>query len=208
MNKPRILVADDHELVRAGLVAILARHRPQWPVIGQASNGMEALELATKLRPDVTVLDLLMPRFGGLQFIKKLRNEARTRVLVVSGYAAESAVQQVEDAGANGLLSKRQALQQLVPAIEQVLQNAPFFSSTGTGSEAVSRDFTHVKLVLSSGELDVFRVAAEGKCAKDIARLLGMSIREARIQRSKIQTKLRAPSVAELTRLAIRDNVI
>jgi DNA-binding NarL/FixJ family response regulator len=208
MNNLRILVVDDHELVRAGLIANLARYRPQWAVVGQASNGMEAFELATTLKPDVTVLDLLMPQFGGIHFIRKLQIEANTRVLVITGFASDDAIQQVEQSGACGLLSKIEAFSQLVPAIEQTLDNGPFFALTGAGLKAESRPVTPVQLLLSLQELEIFRLMATGRRLKDIAGIMGVGVRRAQMESSAVRAKLAAPSIADLTRLAIRDHVI
>jgi len=129
MDKTRIVIADDHEVVRKGLRAILEAH-PGWEVCGEAADGRSAVERAEELRPDVIVVDIGMPHLNGLEATRQiLKNQPDTKVLILSVYESEQLVEEVLDAGARGYVLKSDASRDLVRAIEELQRNHTFFTS-------------------------------------------------------------------------------
>lgn len=211
----RILVADDHELVRRGLRSILQR-KDEWEVCGEAQDGMQAVEQAKRLKPDVVVIDIGMPNLNGLdatrQIVKAL---PQTRVLVLTLYDSEEMVQEVLAAGARGYMLKSDAAQDLVTAVDALRRNQTFFTPkvadmlldgyvTGkTTNSAISQ-----RTRLTSRERELVQLLAEGKSTKQAASTLGMSVKTAETHRSNIMRKLQLHSVSELVLYAVRNKLV
>jgi len=126
----RVLIVDDHEIVREGISQLIARSRPEWLICGQASNGEQAIELVQTLTPDVVVLDISMPKVNGLQVAAKIAAmQLRCRVLMFTMHESERLARDVRAAGAQGLVLKSQAARDLIRAMDQLLAGETFFDS-------------------------------------------------------------------------------
>ena len=126
----RVLIVDDHEIVREGISQLIARSRPEWLICGQASNGEQAIELVQTLTPDVVVLDISMPKINGLQVAAKIAAmQLRCRVLMFTMHESERLARDVRAAGAQGLVLKSQAARDLIRAMDQLLAGETFFDS-------------------------------------------------------------------------------
>ncbi len=219
MKRVRILIADDHEVFRRGLIAVLA-DVPGWEVIAQAANGRQAVELAAQLAPDVVIIDLSMPELNGLDAVRQIR-AARpdTRVLMVTAHESEQVIREVLDAGAVGYLLKSDAGRILVTAVEALLENRPFFTSkiarlvlegylrTGTG-ERVGTVRADPGISLTPRERHIVQLLAEGNSNKEVARALQISVKTVETHRSNIMRKLSLGSLADLVRYAIRNKIV
>jgi DNA-binding NarL/FixJ family response regulator len=216
MNKLRILVADDHEIVRHGLVALVKSH-PGWEICAEADNGRQAVELARDLKPDVAILDIGMPTLNGLEATRLiLRDNPRIKVLILTINDADSAVRAVLDAGARGFLLKSDAARELVAAVEALQHNKTFFTARVAEmvlSGYLERAHTSSKPApilpsLTPRERQVVQLLAEGKSTKEVAAHLDLSVKTAETHRSNIMRKLKLHSVSELVLYAVRNNII
>src|SRR5579863_9235053 len=214
MSNVRILIADDHELIRRGLVASLAE-RPDWTIVAEAADGRQACELAVLHAPDIAVLDLTMPELNGLDVTRHIRaSTPKTRILIVTAHESEQLVREVLDAGAMGYVLKSDAGSTLVSAVEALLEERPFFSSVvaqrvlqgylGAGAASVDAG----KSTLSPREREIVQLLAEGNNNKDIARLLDLSVKTVETHRSNIMHKMDFASFADLVRYAIRNKLV
>jgi DNA-binding NarL/FixJ family response regulator len=208
----RILIADDHELVRRGMCAIL-NQEPGWVVCGEAATGREALNMATELRPDIVILDLSLPEMNGLDVTRHVRSLS-IPVLIVTVQNAESVMQDAIDAGANGYMLKADAGRTLTEAIRAILQRGEFFQDKvraavdlgslhgvdGTGQRRPAR--------VTLREREVLHLLAEGWANKEIAEALGITTKTVETHRARIMAKLELHSMSELVRYAIRNRII
>ena len=211
----RILVADDHDIVRRGLTRLLEEHAG-WSVCAEAANGREAVELALEHRPEVAVLDLTMPELNGLEATRRIRQALPdTEVLIFTMHESEELVRSVLAAGARGYLLKSDAARQLVPAVEALAQRKPFFA--GRISEVLLEGFLEsgrrkptasATDRLTSREREIVQLLAEGNSNKAIARRLDLSVKTVETHRAAIMRKLDLHSLADLVRYAIRNQII
>lgn len=214
MSTVRILIADDHELFRRGLVSLLA-DRPEWKVVAEAADGRQACELAAQLTPEIAVLDLTMPELNGLDATRQMRIATpKTRILIVTAHESEQLVREVLDAGAMGYVLKSDAGRILVHAIEALLDDRPFFTSKvarfvlqGYLRQGEHSD-TPAALTLSPREREIVQLLAEGNNNKDVARALHLSVKTVETHRSNIMRKMEFGSLADLVRYAIRNKLI
>lgn len=208
----RILLADDHELVRQGLTRIIQESHPDWEVVGEAADGRRAMELAVALRPDVVVLDLSMPEVNGIEVTRRLRESAPgVHVLILTMHAAAPLLRQLQRAGASALLAKSEAPRQLVTAMERVIAGEPFFYSESASrllSELGEGEQIPVQYVLMPRELEVLRMLAAGMINKEIATALDLSTRTVEAHRASLMERLGVDSLGELVRIAVRNNLI
>lgn len=212
----RILLADDHDVVRRGLSALLA-NRPDWQVVGEAQNGREAVSLAVKLKPSVAVLDLSMPELNGLEATRQIRKEVpETEVLVFSMYESEQFVRDLLAAGARGYVLKSDVTTQLLIAVETVARHKPFFTSEV--AERVLEGF--LKLgelsgmegsasgILTPREREIVQLLAEARSNKEVSTILGISVKTVETHRASIMRKLGISSIVDLVHYAIRNNLV
>jgi DNA-binding NarL/FixJ family response regulator len=211
----RILLADDHTVVRKGLRLLIETH-PGLSVIGDASDGREAVALAEKLSPDVVVMDIAMPILNGIEAARQITAKLpQTAVVFLSMHSDESYVLKALKAGARGYLLKDSAEYDLVSAIHAVSDGKAFFSPAISKmlvedymrqmrERAVEDSFD----LLTTREREVVQLLAEGKSNKDAAQLLGLSLYTVETHRSNIFQKLNLHNSAELILYAIRKGVI
>ena len=209
-QKIRILLADDHAVVRQGFKLILGS-QPDMEIVGEASNGREAVELAEKLHPDVAVVDVAMPELNGIEATRRMGETAsRTRVLALSMHKDSVYVREILRAGARGYLLKDQIDSDLIAAVRAVARGEGYISPAV--SDAVLNDFRrHVSNpidLLSSREREVLQMIAEGKTNKEIATVLDLSIYTVDAHRGRIMEKLNLHSVNELVRFAVRNGLV
>jgi DNA-binding NarL/FixJ family response regulator len=209
MSRVEILIADDHELVRKGLISILTQSHPEWSIVAEAATGSAAIELGTALRPGVAILDLSMPDYTGLEVAERLLARVPgIRILILTMHAASPILRQLRKAGVSAYLAKNEAPKMLVTAVERILAGEPFFASISATRPTVNLpEYIPVQFLLTSRELDVFRLLARGKTNKELSAELEMSIRTAESHRANILAKLKIDSVGDLVRLAVRDRV-
>ena len=213
---PRILLVDDHELVRRGLRALLEM-QPGWVVCGEAADGRTAVDLAQKLAPDIVVMDIGMPQLNGIEAARQILERTHgIEVLMLSVHDSEQAVREVIGAGARGYVLKSDAGRDLVAAVEALLRREPFFSPSVAVSvraaalkiSAPTRASLRPAGVLTRREREVLQLLAEGRANKAVAKLLGISVKTAETHRARIMRKLRFKSLAELVRYAIRNGFV
>jgi two-component system, NarL family, response regulator NreC len=209
-KKIRILLADDHAMVRQGFRMILAA-QPDMEIIGEAGNGREAVELADKLKPDLVVMDVAMPELNGIEATRRIAESSpRTRVLALSMYKDSVYVREILRAGARGFLLKDAIDRDLLAAVRAVASGEGYLSPAV--SEAVLSDYrkhvTDPLDLLSSREREVLQMIAEGKTNKDIAIALDLSVYTVDAHRGHIMEKLNLHSVGELVRFAVRKGLI
>ena len=206
---PRILLADDHVIVRQGFRALLEREGID--VVAEAADGHEAVRLAGDLRPDVAVLDFAMPLLNGLDAAREIRTRSPgTRMILLTVHTEDHYVLEALHPGVHGYVVKTQAAADLVQAIHEVCRNALYLSPTISRAvvEAYFAKASPPGDVLSSRERQVLQLVAEGKTTKEIAVVLGVSIKTADSHRARIMRKLDIHDTAGLVRFAIRRGLI
>jgi DNA-binding NarL/FixJ family response regulator len=213
MNPIRVLLADDHTLVRAGVKALLVRI-PGVEVVGEAANGREALRLMKGLAPDVALMDIAMPELNGLDATAHAaRDHPGVRVIIVSMHASEPYVQEALAAGAAGYLLKDADLDELERAIRSVMRGGRYLTpavsrhliggSRGGASAEAPRGGA-----LSARQREVLQLVAEGRSTREIAERLHLSVKTVESHRAQLMEKLQIFEVAGLTRYAIRTGLI
>jgi two-component system response regulator NreC len=215
MRPLRILIADDHEVMRSGIMALID-HEPGWQVCGIATNGREAVDTAKKMKPEVVVLDMAMPELNGLEALREIKRALpNTEIVIFSAHHSEDAIEELFDAGAKSYVQKSDAGRHLVAAIKSVAEHKPFF--TPEVSEVLFARFLSgdsmkrqpgQKHALTDREREVVRLLSQGRSNKEVATALGISIRTAETHRAIIMRKLSLDSVAALIRYAVRNNII
>lgn len=213
MNPLRIVIVDDHAVVRRGVRALL-ESQPGWEVAGEAVTGREAVDLAKRLSPDIVVMDLSLPELNGLDAARQiLKDSPRTEVLVLTMHHSEELVRNVLQAGARGYVLKSDADESLIAAVESLRHHKPFLTSTVT--EFVLDDYVHraEEDVVNAGtvtprEREIIQLLAEGKSNKETASALSVSVKTVEAHRANIMRKLRLRSVSDLVRYAIRNKIV
>jgi len=213
MRLLRILIADDHAVVRAGLRTLL-ESRQGWAVVAEAADGRDAVEKALKYKPDVAVLDIGMPLLNGVESTRRIRASLpATEILILTMHESDDLVQQVVQAGARGYVLKDEADRVLLAAVDAARQHKPYFStrisSTRSTDELTPPDGTKSSRPrLTPREREILQLLAEGKSNKEVANLLGISVNTAEAHRANIMLKLGLHSLAELVHYAVRNQII
>jgi len=216
LKKLRILIADDHGLIRRGARIILQARRG-WKVVGEAANGREAVEKALKLEPDVLVVDISMPELDGVEVTRQIRKSPPDiKVLVLTMHESHQIVRRALDAGANGYLLKSDLTKYLPKAVRAIAENKSFltpkisdivlegFINAGNKPDEQKRAGNRI----TPRELEIIRLLAEGKSNKEVSTQLGITVRTVETHRSKIMLKLGLHSLAELIHYAMRNEII
>jgi DNA-binding NarL/FixJ family response regulator len=216
MKRITVLLAEDHQIVREGLRSLL-EHEHDIEVVGEAETGRQAVQLTRKLRPEVVVMDIAMPWLNGLEATRQIRKAfPDTKVLILSAHSDEAYVEQVVMLGAAGFLLKQTSSAVLAEAIRAVHQGNSFFSFpvfrplTGREQKSSVRggQFKRNRNRLSSREVEVLQLIAEGKPNKQVAAELGVSFKTVDKHRQHLMSKLNIHDIAGLTRYAIREGII
>ena len=216
MTGVRILVADDHAVVRRGLRALLEA-QPGWKVCAEAANGREAVTKVKQLKPDVVVLDISMPELNDLEATRQILKAApQTEVLILTMHHSEEVVCAVLRAGARGYVLKSDADTDLVAAVEALRQHRPFLTAHAT--EVVLEEYAESCDAVGGGERshsrltarerETVQLLAEGKSNKEVAAALGISARTVEAHRANIMHKLNLSSLTDLVRYAIRNKMV
>jgi DNA-binding NarL/FixJ family response regulator len=213
VNGVRILIADDHDVVRQGVRAVL-EGQAGWVVCGEASTGRDAVAKAVALQPDVVVLDISMPELNGLEATRQIRGAVSAKILILTVHESDQVVTDVLDAGAHGYVLKTEAGRTLVEAIRALLGDRTFVSErvhdvadrrTGTRRAAAERPAPGR---LTPREREVVQLLTEGKSNKEIGGVLGITTKTAETHRAHVMAKLQLHSMSELVRYAIRNRII
>jgi len=215
MNAVRILVADDHGVVRKGLRLILERH-DGLEVIGEAADGREAVRLAEELSPDIVIMDVGMPRLNGIDATAQiLHRNPRAGVIILSMHSDEGYIVRALSAGAKGYLLKDSAEEDLIQAVRIVARGRPFFSPriTQTLLDDYVRQLRQKGLqdsydLLTEREKEVLQLISEGKSNKEVATILGLSVYTVETHRTNLMQKLNLHNTAEIVLYAVRKKII
>jgi DNA-binding NarL/FixJ family response regulator len=209
----RVLIADDHTMVRESLVSVLQADGDV-QVVAQAADGIDALEKAMQLRPDVVIVDLSMPRLSGIEVVRRLHDALPgTRVLVLTMHQEDEYVLQAVRAGASGYLVKDSAAAELLTAVRSVHAGRGYFGPQA--AKTLADQLQHPERTLddpygrlTAREREVFHLIAEGMTTKEIARRLTISAKTAENHRGRVLEKLDMRNTAELVRYALRKGLI
>lgn len=208
-----ILLADDHRIFLDGLSSLLERHQ-RYRVVGRAANGLEAVALAERLKPDLVILDISMPGLNGIEAARRIfDSRPETRVLALSMHANGAFIAEALKCGVQGYLLKDSAFEELDAAIQSVFQGHAYLSSSI--SDIVVKDYirhlekqdSSVFSVLSAREREVLQMLSEGLVTKQIAARMKVSVKTVETYRKNIMDKLNIHSIAELTKYAVREGI-
>ena len=215
MKTLRILLADDHKVVRQGTRALLSTV-PEWKIVGEADNGRDAVSLTSELKPDIVILDIGMPELNGLDATRQIKKKLPdTEVLIFTGQETEELVHDVFDSGARSYIMKTDAADHLIDALKALSEHKHFFTSRI--SEIVFARYIQGKKTVEGApeksritdrEREIVQLLAEGKSSKEIATILGISVRTVETHRAAIMKKLGLKSFSELIRYAVRNKII
>lgn len=210
-----ILIVDDHAIVRRGIRALL-ESQSGWEVVGEATTGNEAVELAKRLQPDIVIMDLSLPELNGLEATRLVLKEApRSEVLVLTMHHSEELARNVLQAGARGYVLKSDADENLIAAVDSLRQHRPFLTSAVT--EFVLDDYLRRSPdaddvaafpPVTARERQIIQLLAEGKTNKEAAAALGISVKTIEAHRANLMRKLHLRSVSDLVRYAVRNNIV
>jgi DNA-binding NarL/FixJ family response regulator len=209
----RILLADDHDVIRRGLKALLLE-RADWEICGEALNGRDAVELARRLQPHIAIVDLTMPGLNGLETTRQIcKVSAQTQVLVFTMHYCETLVHDVLEAGARGYLLKTDAERNVITAVERLLHRQPYFSAQV--SETLLENFLRAgrsgkdeeRRRLTARECEIVQLLSEGHRNKMIAQRLGISVKTVETHRVTLMRKIGASSVVDVVRYAVRNHL-
>jgi DNA-binding NarL/FixJ family response regulator len=212
----RILVVDDHDIIRRGLKDLLAA-KPGWEICAEAKTGRDAVSMAEQLKPDVIVMDVSMPDLNGLEAARRIHKALpKTGILILTMHYSDQLVRDVIESGARGYILKSDADRELVSAVEAIANRRTFF--TPRASELLLDGFSRpgttvepklpLRNRLTSREREIVQLLAEGKSSKEVAVALGISVKTAETHRANIMRKLEIHSVSELVRYAIKNQII
>jgi len=216
MKTVRILIVDDHDLMRRGIKALLQSHAG-WEVVGEAHTGREAVAKAEGLKPDVVILDISMPDLNGIEAARRIRKSApNTEVLILSVHYSDQLIRDILEAGVRGYIVKSDSDRDLIIAVETLANHKPFFTPRATevilsnfnGSRAGNDLPESVRDRLTSREREIVQLLAEGKSSKEVASSLGISVKTAETHRANIMRKLQLHTVTDLVRYAVRNQII
>jgi DNA-binding NarL/FixJ family response regulator len=212
----RILVADDHDIVRRGLKNLL-NTRVDWQICGEARTGREAVVLCEEHKPDIAILDISMPELNGLEATRRIRRDSpSTGILILSLHFSDQLVREVVEAGARGYVMKADTDRDLMTAVEAIANHRTFF--TARAAEMMLTDLSDrvsptdlpamPRCRLTTREREIVQLLAEGNSSKGVAEILGISVKTAETHRANIMRKLQVHSASELVRYAIRNSII
>jgi two-component system, NarL family, response regulator NreC len=211
----RILLADDHGIVRRGLKSLL-ESQPGLTVIGEASDGFEALRLCGELSPDLLIIDISMPKMNGIEVASRLQKlERPPGIIILSMHSDESYIMRALGAGARGYLVKDATDEDLIPAVKAVASGKPFFSPTVTAvlmedyvRQLRARGLSDSYELLTDREREILQLLAEGRSNKEVAVLLDVGLSTVETHRANLMQKLNLHNTAEIVLYAVRKGII
>jgi len=213
----RILIADDHDLMRRGLKALLESH-PGWSVCAESQTGRDAVAKAEELKPDIVILDITMPELNGVEAARRiLKASPNTEVLMLSVHYSDQVIRDILDAGVRGYIVKSDSDRDLMVAVETLAGHKPFFTPRAT--ELILNNFNRKGAALdvtpmvpgerlTPREREIVQLLSEGNSSKEVAYSLKISVKTAETHRANIMRKLEIHSVSELVRYAVRNQII
>ena len=216
MKTVRILIADDHDLMRRGVRTLLEPH-PGWEICGEATTGREAVAKAEQLKPSIVILDISMPDLNGVDAAKRIKKVSPdTEVLIFSAHYSDQLIREILEAGVRGYIVKSDSDRDLVIAVESLAKKKPFFTSRAT--EVMLTSFSDggpkqdpsepLRDRLTTREREIVQLLAEGKSSKEVASSLNISVKTAETHRANIMRKLQIHTVSELVRYAVRNQIV
>jgi DNA-binding NarL/FixJ family response regulator len=215
INTVRILIVDDHDIIRRGLKQLLTA-RPGWEVCGEAKTGREGVALAEQMKPEIVVMDISMPELNGLEAARRIHKLLpKTSILILTLHFSDQLVREIVEAGARAYILKSDADRDLVSAVEALANHQTFF--TPRAAEILLDGFSRKNSVdsraltrnrLTSREREIVQLLAEGKSSKEVAATLGISVKTAETHRANIMRKLEVHSVSEVVRYAVKNQII
>jgi len=218
MKNLRILIADDHDLMRRGVRTLLEAH-PGWEICAEAATGREAVAKAEELKPDIVILDISMPDLNGLEAARRIRSASpNTEILILSVHYSDQLIRELLEAGVRGYIIKSDSDRDLIIAVETLANHKPFFTPRATevilgnlnmgGSPTRAQVPATLRERLTSREREIVQLLAEGKSSKEVASSLCISVKTAETHRANIMRKLQLHTVTELVRYAVRNQII
>ena len=211
MKRPRILVADDHSVVLAGIRSLIEQ---DWELAGEVRDGRSLVEAALKLRPDLIILDISMPVMNGLDAARQIRKAwPDAKLLFISMHANRMYLREAMRAGGSGYVLKTSAAEELRPAVQKVLRGQAF-ASAAFGPDALemlrpaSRRRPASTGRLTDRQRETLQLVAEGRTNKEIAQILGVSVKTAQFHRGRIMRQLGVHSAVELTALTVIEGLV
>lgn len=211
MDAIKILLADDHKIVREGLRNLIEKHHPEMEVVAEAEDGRTAVQLSGKIHPQVVLMDIAMPGLNGIDATRQIMTDSpNTRVIALSMHSDRHFVIEMFKAGAAGYLLKDCAFEELIQAIRTVNDKRSYLSAHL--ADAMIKDYVKifpeknhsVFTVLTAREREVLQLLAEGKSTRDVASSLNVSAKTIETYRQQIMKKLDIHNIAALTKYAIR----
>jgi DNA-binding NarL/FixJ family response regulator len=206
-----VLVADDHEIVRRGIRALI-QEQPGWRIAAEAKDGRDAVTMANQFQPDVAILDITMPSLNGIDAAMQIAKlSPRTKVLILTIHESDQLSRKALDAGARGYVLKTDAAFDLITAVSSVLSNKTFFTPKVAEmvlNEYIGKGPTGTPLQITAREREIVQLLAEGKHSKEVAAVLDITVKTVESHRSNILRKLHFHSVADLVRYAVRNHIV
>jgi DNA-binding NarL/FixJ family response regulator len=216
MKSLRILIVDDHDLMRRGIKTLLQSHAG-WEICGEAKTGREAITKSEELKPDVAILDIGMSDLNGVEAARRIRKASPgTEILILSVHYSDQLIREIVEAGVRGYIVKTDSDRDLIIAVETVANHKPFFTSYATevmlgsfNSRGPIKDVPGLmRERLTSREREIVQLLAEGKSSKEVASSLGISVKTAETHRANVMRKLELHSVSGLVRYAVRNQIV
>lgn len=211
MKNVRILLADDHEIVRHGLRRLLET-QPGWTICGEAGSGLEAVEKTRQLKPDIVILDHSMPELSGAEAARQiLKVLPQTEIVILTMHDSEQLLREVLEAGVHGYVLKSDAMCDMVSAVRALLDHQRYLSPGASG--VAVEGFLHPSAEIDSGRLtprerEIVHLLTQGKSNKEVASALNISVKTVEAHRANIMHKLNLPSFADLVHYAIRTGIV
>lgn len=206
-EKIKIVLVDDHQMLRDGLKNIIQK-KSNLEIVGEASNGREAIKICANLKPDVVITDISMEGLNGIEATKQILKEyPDTKIIGLSMHANKKFIQGVFKAGGYGYLLKDGDSSELITGITTVMQNKKYLSKNINPQYLSGLDDDSNKKILSSRETEVLQLIAEGKSSKEIGELLFLSSKTVDVHRNNLMKKLELHTIPELTKYAIREGL-
>jgi len=217
MKKIKILIADDHSLIRTGISTLLQGYA-EFIVVGEAANGIEAVDMTKKVQPDVVIIDLSMPKMNGIEATRVIRERfPQTRVLVLTMHENEEYIYQIFNSGAGGYVLKNSSREELCEAVRAVANGEKFFSTRVSEimvegfikrGETLHSEISSSDVPLTKREKEILSLVAEGMTNQQIADKLFISPRTVDTHRTNIMQKLDIHDVALLARYAVEHGLL